>query len=138
MPALLLLAALLACASQRPVRSVADSVQTRLQQLADSVIAARPRMPGIIIAVEQQATGKRWSVAAGLADTARRIRLTPDQPVRLASNTRTYTAAAVLRLEQIGRLSLGDPLAVGRINEAAQADGPSRTTSRSSGFRSGC
>jgi D-alanyl-D-alanine carboxypeptidase len=111
MPALLLLAALLACASQRPVRSVADSVQTRLQQLADSVIAARPRMPGIIIAVEQQATGKRWSVAAGLADTARRIRLTPDQPVRLASNTKTYTAAAVLRLVEIGLLSLGDPLA---------------------------
>ncbi len=67
-------------------------------------------MPGIIIAVEQQATGQRWSVAAGLADTARKIRLTPDQPVRLASNTKTYTAAAVLRLVEMGRLALSDPL----------------------------
>ena len=117
MPALLLLASLfasaslLACASQLPARPAADSVQTRLQELADSVVAARPRMPGIIIAVEQPATGKRWSVAAGRADTARGIRLTPDQPVRLASNTKTYTAAAVLRLMEMGRLSLSDPLA---------------------------
>jgi D-alanyl-D-alanine carboxypeptidase len=82
-----------------------------LQRLADSVVAARPRMPGIIIAVEQPATGKRWSVAAGLADTSRKIRLSPDQPVRLASNTKTYTAAAVLRLVETGRLALSDPLA---------------------------
>jgi D-alanyl-D-alanine carboxypeptidase len=107
---LLFLASLVAVTAQPPARMAADSVEIRLQQLADSVIAARPRMPGIIIAVEQQATGKRWSVAAGLADTARKIRLTPDQPVRLASNTKTYTAAALLRLVEAGRLSLSDPL----------------------------
>lgn len=111
MPALLPLASLLVAVSQSPARPAADSVQTRLQRLADSVIGARPRMPGIIIAVEQPGAGKRWTVAAGLADTARKIRLTPDQPVRLASNTKTYTAAAVLRLVEMGRLSLSDPLA---------------------------
>ncbi len=111
MPTLLLLASLFATPSQSPARPAADSVQIRLQRIADSVVAARPRMPGIIIAVEQPATGKRWTVAAGLADTARKIRLTPDQPVRLASNTKSYTAAAVLRLVEMGRLSLSDPLA---------------------------
>lgn len=110
-PTPLLLASLFAVISPSPVRPQADSVQTRLQRLADSIVAARPRMPGIIIAVEQPATGRRWSVAAGLADTARRIKLSPDQPVRLASNTKTYTAAAVLRLVEMGRLALGDPLA---------------------------
>lgn len=111
MPPLLLLATLIASSPQAPVRSAADSVQLRLQHIADSVVAARPRMPGIIIAVERKATGERWSVAAGLSDTARRTKLSPDQPVRLASNTKTYTAAAVLRLVEMGRLSLGDPLA---------------------------
>lgn len=111
MPTLLLLASLFATTSQSSARPAADSVQTRLQRIADSVVAARPRMPGIVIAVEQPATGKRWSVAAGLADTARKIRLTPDHPVRLASNTKTYTAAAVLRLVEMGQLSLSDPLA---------------------------
>ncbi len=110
-PTLLLLATLFASTVQSPARPAADSVQVRLQRLADSVVAARPRMPGIIIAVEQSATGKRWSVAAGLADTARKTKLTPDLPVRLASNTKTYTAAAVLRLVEMGRLALSDPLA---------------------------
>jgi D-alanyl-D-alanine carboxypeptidase len=111
MPALLVLTSLVASTAQSPARPAADSVQTRLQRIADSVVAARPRMPGIIIAVEQPATGKRWSVAAGLADTVRKTRLSPDQPVRLASNTKTYTAAAVLRLVEMGRLALGEPLA---------------------------
>jgi D-alanyl-D-alanine carboxypeptidase len=111
MPALLLLASLVAAAAPLPARPAADSVQLRLQRIADSVVATRPRMPGLIIAVEQPATGKRWSVAAGLADTARKVKLSPDQPVRLASNTKTYTAAAVLRLVEMGRLALGDPLA---------------------------
>jgi D-alanyl-D-alanine carboxypeptidase len=103
------LAPLLVVTAQPPARP-ADSIQHRLQQLADSVIAARPRMPGLIIAVEQKSSGKRWSVAAGLSDTARKIKLSPDQPVRLASNTKTYTAAALLRLVEDGRLSLSDPL----------------------------
>jgi D-alanyl-D-alanine carboxypeptidase len=110
MPALLLFISLVVT-SPSPARSTADSVQVRLQQILDSVIATRSRMPGIIVAVEQRATGMRWQAAAGLADTARKVRLTPDQPVRLASNTKTYTAAALLRLVEMGRLSLSDPLA---------------------------
>ena len=110
MSTLLMLVSLVTAASQPSARPAADSVQTRLQQLADSVISARPRMPGIIIAVEQHATGTRWSVAAGMSDTARKVKLSPEQPVRLASNTKTYTATAVLRLVEMGRLSLSDPL----------------------------
>ncbi len=110
-PALMQVAALQFAAAPSPARPATDSVQRRLQQIADSVVAARPRMPGIIIAVEQPSTGARWSVAAGLADTARKTTLTPDQPVRLASNTKTYTAAAVLRLVELQRLSLSDPVA---------------------------
>jgi D-alanyl-D-alanine carboxypeptidase len=110
MPTFVLAATLLALASPPPAPQSADSIQLRLQHIVDSVITARPRMPGIIVAVEQRATGKRWSVAAGLADTARRTKLAPDQPVRLASNTKTYTAAALLRLVEMGRLTLSDPL----------------------------
>jgi D-alanyl-D-alanine carboxypeptidase len=91
-------------------QSGTDSIQTRLQHIADSVVAARPNMPGILIAVEQQSTGKRWTVAAGMSDTARRVPLTADQPVRIASNTKTYVAAAILRLVEQRRLSLTDPV----------------------------
>ena len=93
-----------------PAQPSADSIGPALQRIADSVVAARPRMPGIIIAVESKSLGRRWSVAAGMSDTARKVRLTSDQPVRVASNTKTYVAAALLRLVEQGRLALSDPL----------------------------
>lgn len=88
----------------------ADSIGTALQHLADSLVAARPRLPGLLIAVESKRHGRTWTVAAGVADVARKTPLKPDQPVRIASNTKTYVAAAVLRLVEQGRLSLSDPL----------------------------
>lgn len=93
-----------------PPRPPVDSLGAALQRLADSVVAARPRMPGLIIAVESKRDGRTWSVAAGLSDSARKVPLRPGQPVRLASNTKTYVAAAMLRLVEQGRVSLGDPL----------------------------
>ena len=101
----LLIAAL---AIQQPLPP--DAVGPALQRLADSLVQARPRLPGILIAVESKTQRRTWSVAAGLSDTARRIPLAPQQPVRIASNTKTYVAAAVLRLMEQGRLSLADPL----------------------------
>jgi D-alanyl-D-alanine carboxypeptidase len=89
----------------------ADSIGPALQRLADSLVAARPRLPGLLIAVESKRHGRTWTVAAGMADTARKTPLRADQPVRIASNTKTYVAAAVLRLVEQGRLSLRDPLA---------------------------
>lgn len=87
-----------------------DSVGPALQRLADSLVRTRPRLPGIVIAVESKAMGRAWSVAAGMSDTAQRVPLAPQQPMRIASNTKTYVAAAVLRLVEQGRLSLADPL----------------------------
>lgn len=98
-------------AAQPPVRALpVDSIQPALQRLADSLVTARSRLPGILIAVESNALNQRWTSAAGYADTARKIALRADQPVRIASNTKTYVAAAVLRLVEQGRLSLADPL----------------------------
>lgn len=97
--------------SRRADARQADSLGLALQRLADSLVAARPRLPGLLIAVESKRHGRTWTVAAGLADTARKSPLRPDQPVRIASNTKTYLAAAVLRLVEQGRLSLRDPLA---------------------------
>ncbi len=91
--------------------SPSGAIEARLQRLADSILAARPKVPGLIIAVEDTRQGRRWAVASGFSDTARRVALRPDQPVRIASNTKTYTAAAILRLMEEGRLALADPIA---------------------------
>lgn len=98
-------------AAQPPARGIpVDSIQPTLQRLADSIVAARPRLPGILIAVQSKAHGRTWAVAAGRSDTVTKQPLRADQPVRIASNTKTYVAASLLRLVEQGRLSLSDPL----------------------------
>jgi D-alanyl-D-alanine carboxypeptidase len=87
-----------------------DSTGLRLQAIADSVVRARPRMPGILLHVESTHLNRRWSVAAGQSDTARDVPLRVDQPFRIASVTKTYTAAAVLRLVERGVIALSDPI----------------------------
>jgi len=107
-----LLAPLAPSVAQPPARPVQpDAIGPALQHLADSLVAARPRLPGVIIAVRSRTLGQSWTVAAGLSDTVRRMPLRPEQPVRIASNTKTYVAAALLRLVEEGRLALSDPLA---------------------------
>jgi D-alanyl-D-alanine carboxypeptidase len=87
-----------------------DSIGLRLQSIADSVVRARPRIPAVLLHVEATRTNKRWSAAAGSSDTARKIAARADQPMRIASVTKTYTAAAVLRLVERGVVSLSDPI----------------------------
>jgi CubicO group peptidase (beta-lactamase class C family) len=48
--------------------------------------------------------------ACGWADRDRGISLTPDTPLNIASMTKTFIAAAVLRLEMQGKLAVEDPL----------------------------
>lgn len=102
---------LVSSSAQSPERAVApDTIAFALQRLADSLVAARPRLPGLIIAVRSRELSRTWSVAAGLSDSARQIPLRPEQPMRIASNTKTYVAAALLRLVEEQRLALSDPL----------------------------
>jgi D-alanyl-D-alanine carboxypeptidase len=82
-----------------------------LQALLDSTVAATPSIPGLILKVEAPRLNLDWSGAAGVADRASRERLTVRHTFRLASNTKTYVAAAVLRLVEEGTIGLGDPIA---------------------------
>jgi D-alanyl-D-alanine carboxypeptidase len=90
--------------------ATSDSVGARLQSIADSVLKARPRVPGLLIHVEVPKSGRKWTIASGWSDTATRTPLRPDQPVRIASNTKTYTASAILRLVERGTIALSDPI----------------------------
>jgi D-alanyl-D-alanine carboxypeptidase len=90
--------------------AASDTVTARMQALADSLLRARPRVPGIVIHVESTRDGRRWTVAAGQSDTARKTPMRPDQPFRVASVAKTYVAAGILRLVERGVISLSDPI----------------------------
>lgn len=97
------LLACLACASPAPA---ADPLQAVLERF----LAANPSAPGVSAWVCCPRLGLDWSGAAGFAARGGGEPLTPAHTFRIASNTKTYVAAAVLRLAEQGRLSPDDPL----------------------------
>lgn len=70
---------------------------------------AAGRLPSVSAAVFRGAE-VAWSEAVGLADVEERVEATTDTQYAVASITKTFTAASVLRLRDEGRLDLDDPL----------------------------
>jgi D-alanyl-D-alanine carboxypeptidase len=87
-----------------------EHLTSRLQTVLDEFHAANPEAPGVVVHVEIPSRGLDWTAAVGSAGRDSAGPLTADHTFRIASNTKTYVAAAVLRLAETGRLSLDDPL----------------------------
>lgn len=84
----------------------AIEVPGALQLLLDDIVYADGRTPGAAMHVEAPALGLSWGGAAGVTDFENAMPLTPHHPVRVASNIKTFVAAAVLRLWEEERLDL--------------------------------
>jgi D-alanyl-D-alanine carboxypeptidase len=74
----------------------------------------------------------QWSGATGMADGAARP-MTPRHVFRIASVTKPYTAAAILRLMEMGRIDIAQPISTlisGQSADALRGDGydPTRIT----------
>ena len=83
-----------------------------LQARAEAFIAANPEVPGVAVIIVDS-TGAE--ISAGAAGSASRGEgdappFTVDTPVRIASNTKTYVAATLLRLWEEGRLDIDAPI----------------------------
>lgn len=102
---LLATAVFLLSAACAPSGGAHAALETALQDLVDSVAAA-PDIPGALLYAYSPSAGLEWSGAGGLADRASGATMSPERTVRNASNTKTYVAAAVLRLWESGRLEL--------------------------------
>ena len=95
-----------ACApSEGPGPDLGQALEASLQALVDSV-AASPEIPGVLLYAYSPTAGLEWDGASGLSDVASATSMEPDQTVRNASYTKTYTAAAILRLWETDRLDL--------------------------------
>jgi D-alanyl-D-alanine carboxypeptidase len=89
----------------------APGLTASLAALVEDAVSRTPSIPGLLLHVEAPSRGVDVSVAAGLDDRVTGARLSPDAGFRIASNTKTFTAAAVLRLVEEGALALDDPIA---------------------------
>ena len=107
--ALVVAASVTVQAAPAPAASTVAPLPARLHQLLERFASAHPSFPGVALAVRTPTLN--WAGAAGAADRATRRPLTAGAGFRIASVTKTFTAAAILRLVEDGRLALDDPIA---------------------------
>lgn len=72
---------------------------------------------GVLMSVFTPTLDLDWQGASGFDSKTREQKLVPEQPFRIASITKTYTAVAILRLHEMGALAIDDPIA-GYISQA--------------------
>ena len=101
-----LLLAITACHQNQ--RSDAERLVSRFQEILEKEITAE--VPGVLASVYYPEKGIYWSGAAGMADMAAQTHLRAEQVFRTASVTKTFVAAAILRLWEEGRLQPDDPI----------------------------
>jgi D-alanyl-D-alanine carboxypeptidase len=81
------------------------------QTLLESIVTGDDNIRGAALAVVSPSLGIEWEGAAGFADPETGTPMTPANPVRIASNTKTYVAATVLRLVEQGKIDLDSAIA---------------------------
>lgn len=86
----------------------AEGFATQLQQILEKQVTEE--VPGVLGSVYYPEKGLFWSGAAGIDNIADQTPLRPEQVFRTASVTKTFVAAAVLRLWEVGQLQLDDPI----------------------------
>ena len=84
-------------------------VAARLAAATNAFAAAHSAYPAVALAVVSPQL--RWTGSAGHPAFGSHAVLDPRAGFRIASVTKTFTAASVLRLVETGRLGLDDPIA---------------------------
>jgi len=97
----------LACSEQ----VVEPSLGQQLQSILDAEVQSNTAVRSAALHVDAPGLGLNWEGASGMADPEGGIPMTPDTPSRIASNTKTFVAATVLRLSEQGRLDIDDSIA---------------------------
>lgn len=94
----------------RGMQAQEQDMKKKLQKTIETFLSENPSAPGVCVTVICPEKGIDWSGTAGKADRGEAEPLTPRHTFRIASNTKTYVAASVLRLAEMGRVNLDDPL----------------------------
>lgn len=81
-----------------------------LQHLVSELVQDNKAVPNCVLSVLNGNSSFSWSGAAGIAKQGGQVLMTKDTPIYVASITKLYTAAAIMRLYEKGALSLDDPM----------------------------
>lgn len=88
-----------------------DQIEPTLQEILQLALDdSFEQVPGASLTVIAPELDLHWTGSAGFDSEERERKLSADQPFRIASVTKTFVAAAMLRLHETGRLNLEDPI----------------------------
>jgi D-alanyl-D-alanine carboxypeptidase len=88
-----------------------DNVNQELDYLLSNLVEKDKSVKNCVLSVMRGDGSFSWSGAAGIARQDGQVPMTKDTPIFIASITKLYTAAAIMRLYEKGALSLDDPIA---------------------------
>lgn len=101
LPIIFLLLIFLGCSTSKKVSRVIDSeIQSEMDRLIND------DMPGLLVSVYSKDHGIDWSSTSGVKDKEKKEPLRPAHTFRMASVTKTFVAATILRLWEQGKLDL--------------------------------
>lgn len=86
-------------------------IDQQLQKELEYIVSSKfDWVPGVSLSVYAPNDSIFWTGVAGVSDVATFANFTVDQPFRIASVTKTFTATAILRLYEDQKLDLDDPV----------------------------
>lgn len=97
------------CISNVSTEATGDTVEATLEALlAESIQHSQGSIEGLTLSI----TGPNfeWAGSNGFDSKSKEDSIYTDQPFRIASVTKTYTAVAILRLHEMDSLSIDDPI----------------------------
>ncbi len=102
--------ALMLCVVAAPVLAGNPTLESELQGVLEEFLAENSIAPGLSACVICPDLQLDWSGSAGTAAKGDPAPMTTAHTFRIASNTKTYVAASMLRLGEMGRIGLADSL----------------------------
>jgi D-alanyl-D-alanine carboxypeptidase len=106
----LLMLIFICCVQPVSAQAVRTDATDELRKLLAAEVAANPSLPGELLHITAPAHRLDVSLAAGVFDRQSKRPLEPRHLFRIASVTKTFTAAAILRLYEDGKLDLDAPI----------------------------
>ena len=109
----LLFLILIGCHEVKLKSQTVSHLEETFQAVVDKVVSYRnDRIFGVNMHVEAPTFGISWTGVSGVSEVSTQKPLAVSDPFRIASVTKTFTAAAILRLMEEGQLSLDDPISL--------------------------
>ncbi len=93
-----------------PYFANSQSVETYFQNQLDALYKQNEDAIGVLMHIESPDENLSWTSAVGFSNLESKTTLEKNQPILIASNTKPYVAAAILRLVEMKKITLEQPI----------------------------